>query len=432
MMDEFAVNTPEEQPAEPQAGIPWTPPAPVAPANVPPTPPLPAPRQPRRNRKRWAVGLVAMLILGLIIGAAGGAVAGGLVARNLLQAEAIAATKPIPTTSNVIPAVTGAVQTINTDTSSAVVAAVKKVDQAVVTVVNTMPQQRIFGWFGDTVQQPKASGSGVIISPQGYIVTNNHVVDGYETLQVIFADGTTVPATLVGTDSFSDLAVIKVDREVPAVAQFGNSEALQIGETVIAIGSPLGNFKNTVTVGVVSALGRTLDVQSGSAYEQMIQTDAAINHGNSGGPLVNLNGQVVGINTAVVRSDSSSGDVAEGLGFSIPSQTVSDVTAQLIAKGQVVRPYLGVRWQLINPDIAQANNLPMQWGAYVQQVEAGSTADQAGIQRGDIITKIGNEELSDENAFANLLNHHKVGDNIAITVWRDGQTLTLNGTLQGN
>ena len=367
-----------------------------------------------------------MLIVGLIIGTAGGAVAGGLVARNILQAQVLSVT---PTAANVIP-VAAAHQVINSDTNSATVAAVKKIDPAVVTVVNTMPQQRIFGFFGDTVQQPKASGSGVIISPQGYIVTNNHVVDGYQSLQVIFADGTTVPATLVGTDAFSDLAVIKVDHEIPAVAEFGDSDALQIGESVIAIGSPLGDFKNTVTVGVVSALGRTLGTGDGSAYEKMIQTDAAINHGNSGGPLVNLAGQVVGINTAVVRGNSFSGDVAEGLGFSIPSRTVSDVASQLIAKGRVDRPYLGIRWQLITPDIADANNLPMQWGVYVQQIEAGSTANQAGIQRGDIITKIGDEEISDENALANLLNHHKVGDNVTITVWRNGQTLTLNATLQ--
>jgi 2-alkenal reductase len=391
-------------------------------------PPVMAQPQLKRSPKRWAVGLVAMLILGLIIGAAGGAVAGGLVARNLLQTETAQVS---PATPNVVPVAASNTRVINSDTNSAVVSAVKKVDPAVVTVVNTMPQQRMFGFFGDSVQQPKASGSGVIISPQGYIVTNNHVVDGYQSLQVIFADGTTASAEMVGTDAFSDLAVIKVDHAVPAVAEFGDSDALQIGETVIAIGSPLGDFKNTVTVGVVSAVGRTLGTGDGSSYEKMIQTDAAINHGNSGGPLVNLSGQVVGINTAVVRGDSFSGDVAEGLGFSIPSRTVSDVTSQLISKGSVNRPYLGVRWQSITPDIAQANNLPMQWGAYIQQIEAGSTADAAGIQRGDIITKIGTEEISDENGFANLLNHHKIGDNVTITVWRDGQTLTLNAVLQG-
>ncbi len=431
MMDEPHLYSPESAPQssdEPQLSgqAPW-PSTPTLPASQPPT----ARPRPKR-RMRWAVALVAMLILGLIIGAAGGAVAGGLVARNLLQSEAprtLAA--PAATAPSAIPAVANSTTVVTTNTSSAIVAAVKHVGPAVVTVVNTMPQQRVFGFFGSSVEQPKASGSGVIISSQGYIVTNNHVVDGYQTLDVIFADGTSTPAQLVGTDSFTDLALIKVNHSVPAVAELGNSDALQIGEPVIAIGSPLGDFKNTVTAGVVSALGRTLDVQSGSAYENMIQTDAAINHGNSGGPLVNAAGQVIGINTIVVRGSDTSGDVAEGLGFAIPSKTVSDVISQLMAKGYVERPYLGVRWQLVTPDIAKANDLPMSWGAYIQMVEAGSTAEKAGVQPGDIITQIGNEALSDTSAFSNLLNHHKVGENVSITVWRNGQTLTLNATLQG-
>ena len=352
---------------------------------------------------------------------------------NLVQKALQAQVTPIVTRNTSVPVVSQAsnVQPLAGTSNSAVVAAVKRVGPAVVTVINTMPEQQIFGFFGESVQQPKASGSGVVISPQGYIVTNNHVVDGYQTLDVVFADGTQVPAKLIGADSFSDLAVIKIDAPAPAVAELGDSDQLQIGESVIAIGSPLGDFKNTVTEGVVSGLGRTLDVQSGSAYEKMIQTDAAINQGNSGGPLVNMAGQIVGINTAIVRGNSSSTAVAEGLGFAIPSRTVSDITAQLISKGKVDRPSLGVRWQLVTPDIAKANDLAMQWGAYIQRVAAGSTADQAGVQSGDIITKIGSEALSDSNAFLNLLNHHKVGDNVTIEVWRNGQTLTLNAVLQG-
>ena len=389
-----------------------------------------APSQVARPRRGGLlIGLTAMLIVGLIFGAIGGGIAGGLVAQNALQAQATRSAVK----DNIVPVVASATnaQRLAGDVNAAVVAAVKRVGPAVVTVVNTMPRQRVFGFFSDSIQQPKGSGSGVIISPQGYIITNHHVVEGYETLEVIFADGSTTPAQLVGADQFSDLAVIKINRGVPAVAELGDSDQLQIGEAVIAIGSPLGNFKNTVTFGVVSALGRTLDVESGSAYEKMIQTDAAINQGNSGGPLVNLAGQVVGINTVIVRGDQLGGAVAEGLGFSIPSGTVSEITAQLISTGRVERPYLGVRWQLITPEIAQANGLPMQWGAYIQQVGAGSTADQAGVRAGDIITKIGAEELSDSNAFLNLLNHHKIGENVAIEVWRDGQTLTLNSVLQG-
>jgi S1-C subfamily serine protease len=416
-------------------------PAPEIQTNSEVTPPAPTSETPRsvperasRSRhSRGLMGLIAMLIVGLICGAIGGGIAGSLVAQNALQAAATrsaAQADGIPSLASAINAPRLAGDVNSAAANSAVVAAVKRVGPAVVTVVNTMPRQRIFGFFGDSVQQPKGSGSGVIISPQGYIVTNNHVVDGYETLEVIFADGSTTPAQMIGVDSFTDLAVIKVDRNVPAVAELGDSTHVQIGEAVIAIGSPLGDFKNTVTSGVISAVGRTLGVEEGASYEKMIQTDAAINQGNSGGPLVNLNGQVIGINTAIVRGDSFGGAVAEGLGFSIPSETVSEITSQLIAQGYVARPYLGVRWQMISPEIAKANNLPMEWGAYVEMVVAGATANQAGVQPGDIITQIGAEAISDESGFLNLLNHHQVGENVTIGVWRDGQTLTLKAVLQ--
>ena len=317
-----------------------------------------------------------MLIVGLLLGAVVGGVTGSLVARNILPPQAT----PIAATPKIVPVMSASSSMATDNTNNAVVAAVKRVGPAVVTVVNTMPQQRVFGFFGDSVQQPKASGSGVIISPQGYIVTNNHVVESYQTLQVIFADGTTVPADLVGTDQFADLAVIKVNGSVPVVAELGDSDKLQIGEAVIAIGNPLGDFKNTVTFGVISGLGRSLGIDQGATYEKMIQTDAAINQGNSGGPLVNLAGQVVGINTAIVRGNASSSAVAEGLGFSIPSKTVSDITSQLISQGYVDRPYMGIRWQLVTPQIARANGLPMQWGSYVDVVAADSTAAKAGVQ----------------------------------------------------
>jgi serine protease Do len=400
----------------------------ISPAPVYPPTRSVAPRPGGPRRSRVVISLIGMLIVGLIFGAIGGGITGGLVAQNALQAQATRVAA-----NNLIVPVAAPVTTAQraSDTNSAVVAAVQRVGPAVVTVVNTMPRQRIYGWFGgNSVQQPKGSGSGVIVSPQGYIITNNHVVAGYASLEVIFADGSTVPADMIGTDSVTDLAVIKVNVSVPAVADLGASDQLQIGEAVIAIGSPLGDFKNTVTYGVISALGRTLDTDDGTSYEKMIQTDAAINEGNSGGPLVNLAGQVVGINTAIVRGNSNSSAVAEGLGFSIPSQTVSEITSQLVAKGYVERPYLGARWQLISPEIAQFNNLPMQWGVYINAVVSGGTADLAGVRAGDIITRLGADPIADQSGFANLLNHHQVGENITIEVWRDGQTLTLNAVLQ--
>ncbi len=183
-----------------------------------------------------------------------------------------------------------------------------------VTVVGTIPGQMTF--FGPTGDQT-VSGSGFFISSEGYILTNNHVVEGADEVSIVLSDGSQQQAQIVGADPYADLAVLKTNVLPPAVAGLGNSDALKPGESVIAIGSPLGDFKNTVTVGVVSATGRSIETGQGYLIEGLIQTDAAINQGNSGGPLVNLAGQVIGINTLVVRS-SESGAVAEGLGFAIP------------------------------------------------------------------------------------------------------------------
>jgi len=296
-------------------------------------------------------------------------------------------------------------------------------------VVNTQQPQQVMGFWGMRVIQPKSSGSGVIISPDGYILTNNHVVEDNQSLDVIFANGDKASARLIGADQYADTAVIKVDVHVPAVAELGNSSALQPGEAVIAIGSALGDFKNTVTVGVVSATGRNLDSGNGFSLEGLIQTDAAINHGNSGGPLVNTLGQVIGINTAIVRNDTSSGDVAEGLGFAIPSSTVKNVADQIIKKGYVSRPYLGIRSVTITPEVAGANGLPMDWGVYVRGVDRGSPAEQAGVRQGDIITEIGQDKIGDDLSYTNALLHHQPGERATLKVWRDGKTLSLDVTL---
>ncbi|HKP51731.1 MAG TPA: trypsin-like peptidase domain-containing protein [Chloroflexia bacterium] len=204
--------------------------------------------------------------------------------------------------------------------------AVHQAGSAVVTVVNTM-QVATRGRSGQT-RTAEALGSGVIIDSRGYIVTNQHVVANQQSLQVIFADGTKVNATLVGEDASMDIAVLKVEAKVPAVAQLGDSDKLELGQPVVAIGTALGDFANTVTVGIVSGLHRQLDDAS-TSIQDLVQTDAAINHGNSGGPLLDLNGNVIGINTAVVRNDGTMGSVAEGLGFAIPSNTVKTVIERL-------------------------------------------------------------------------------------------------------
>src|SRR5688500_16703407 len=253
--------------------------------------------------------------------------------------------------------------------------AVKEAGPAVVTIVNTQSAQgtRFRGAL-------TGSGSGVIIDSRGYIVTNNHVVENQQSLEVIFSNGTKAPAQLVGTDPLTDLAVLKVDVAVPDVAEFSDSNALEPGQPVVAIGSPLGDFRNTVTVGVISALHRTLSEAGSVALQDLVQTDAAINHGNSGGPLVDLSGKVVAINVAVVRN-SGLGDVAEGLGFAIPSNTVKKIADQLIEKGAVSRPYMGISYEAITPQTAAIYDITLasENGLLVTNVEAGSPADKAGL-----------------------------------------------------
>jgi serine protease Do len=294
-----------------------------------------------------------------------------------------------------------------------------------VTVVGTIPgQQTFFGYSGDTT----STGSGVFISADGYILTNNHVIDGAQQLQVIYSDGTQHDATLVGTDQYSDLAVLKVTGAVPAVASLGNSDALNPGESVIAIGSPLGDFKNTVTVGVVSATGRSIDTGNGYSVDGLIQTDAAINQGNSGGPLVNLAGQVIAINTLIIRS-SGTGTVTEGLGFAIPIDTARVVSEQIIQKGFVSRPYLGITWQPITPRNAAIWRLPVQYGVYIADVAANSPADQAGLRVNDIITGIDDITLDETHAYINTLFQYSAGDTVTLTVNRNGKSIQIKATL---
>jgi len=369
------------------------------------------------KRTTIAVLLVIAVVIAALLGAlVGGGAAYAAVSRSVAARPA----QVLPQTGGVVPRpvlAESAPEVLRTvDVRTAVTDAVAKVGPAVVTVINNLST----GGPGST-----ASGSGVIISKDGYIVTNNHVVRDNQSLEVILRNGKTVSAQLVGTDAFVDLAVLRVSEPVPAVAELGNSDALKPGETAIAIGSPLGQFQNTVTVGVVSATGRNVDTGNGYQMEGMVQTDAAINPGNSGGPLVNLAGQVIGINTLALRGDGSSGPVAEGLGFAIASNTVKAVSNQLIALGYVARPFLGIQWQPITPDAAQAYNLPAKWGAYVTQVTEQSPAATAGLREGDIITDLGGQAIDEEHSFINLLLSHKPGETVSLTYLRDGQSRTV-------
>jgi 2-alkenal reductase len=403
----------------------------------------------RRTKIGVVLALVLTLIVGVVIGGLGGRSANEYLARLNPSLAALPVAQPVSSTDKsentqaptAAPTASGDATLAPADMS--VVQAVKQVSPAVVTVINTlrpdaqpnpiqgMPFPLPFPQPGQPQpgqpQQPShAGGSGVIISKDGYIITNNHVIENQQSLAVIFADGTRHEATLVGTDPLMDVAVIRVKDAVPGVAALGDSSALLPGETVIAIGSPLGDFKNSVTVGVVSALNRSVP---GSSQEGLIQTDAAINHGNSGGPLVNLRSQVVGINTLVVRSTDNTPDQAEGLGFSIPSNTVKAVSDKLIADGKVVYPFLGVSYGMIDAEVAAENNLPATAGALVGRVEPGQPAAKAGLKDGDVITSVDGQKLGSEVSLRGVLLQHKPGDTIKLEVLRDGKTLTFDVTL---
>jgi serine protease Do len=373
--------------------------------------------------KRVLYAFFVILVAGM--SAIVGAFAGGTAAYRAVQnRSSLPATiqQAIPA-SNIDPSQTFNLNTADVET--AITQSVKEVGPAVVTVVGTIPGQMTF--FGVTGDQT-VSGTGFFITDQGYILTNNHVVEGTQQVNIVLSDGTQQSATIVGTDQYSDIAVLKTDGKVPAVVSLGNSDKLDPGESVIAIGSPLGDFKNTVTVGVVSATGRSIDSGKGYTIDNLIQTDAAINHGNSGGPLVDLAGEVIGINTLIVR-DTGSGDVAEGLGFAIPISTAQAVAQQIIQQGYFARPYMGINFQPINPDIAARYNLPAKWGAYVTQVESGSPAAQAGLAENDIITRVGDITLDDTHSYINALFTYKPGDTIPLVIMRNGQETQLQVTL---
>jgi S1-C subfamily serine protease len=324
--------------------------------------------------------------------------------------------------------VAGAAPVNGTDPASQpIVQMVQKVNPAVVTVVNTLDPASSGGYGGE------ARGSGAIIDQQGYIVTNNHVVEGEQSLVVIFADGSKQQVQLVGTAPDSDLAVLKASGQMPGVVAVGDSEKLMPGEVVVAIGSALGEFLNTVTVGVVSGLHRSLPEGNGVTIQNLIQTDAAINHGNSGGPLLNLAGELVGINTLGV-TQAGQGDIAQGLGFAIPSSSVKITVAQIIQQGGTVtaaRPYLGVSIRPVDARLASYYNLTgpdgklLNDGALVTDVAANGPAAQAGVQPGDVIVGVNNDAVTADTPLGDVLTKYKPNDQVTLHVIRKGQAGTI-------
>ena len=282
---------------------------------------------------------------------------------------------------------------------------------------------------GSRMSAQQGAGTGIIVSEDGYIVTNEHVVSSAGTVTVSLTDGEIYEnVRVVGRDPLNDIAFLKIDGVSDLTpAEIGESSTLRIGQTVVAIGNSLGEFQNTVTSGIVSGLGRPIAAQSGDgrgveSLTDLVQTDAAINPGNSGGPLVNLAGQVVGINTAVAND-------AQGIGFSIPINAVKGVLAGVLETGRVERAYIGVRYVDITPVIAKQQNLPTRRGALVSAgqggsggaIEQGGPADKAGMRDGDIIVQIGDLKVGESGGMSSLIGEYRPGSEVQITVLRDGK-----------
>jgi 2-alkenal reductase len=305
---------------------------------------------------------------------------------------------------------------------------VMRVSPAVVTIVN---EQRV-GRLGSERALETGRGTGFIIDEAGHIVTNWHVVEGGDQFEAIFANGEKRPVTLEGADRLSDLAVVRVDGPLPAVVPFGNSDALAPGLPVLAIGSPLGAFTNTVTDGIISALGRDLPgspILGEPAYSNLIQHSAPINPGNSGGPLFDYGGRVIGVNTLGIPQVPGLEIPAQGLFFAIPSNTVQRIALQLIENGRVAYPYLGVEAQEITPELASLYDLPVDHGAYVVRVDPEGPAADAGIQQGDFMLALGNDPIDEQTSITEALFAYEPGDTLEATVLRGSQEMRISVTL---
>jgi S1-C subfamily serine protease len=319
------------------------------------------------------------------------------------------------------------------DFSTAIRQVASTVRPAVVQITN---QQVQIGQLNQPFTVPAGVGSGVIYDAQGHILTNNHVVAGAQQLLVALPDGRSFPGNLVGADPQTDLAVIQVSgaSDLP-VAQLGDATQLQVGDWVVAIGNALALPGGpTVTQGTVSALGRTVQEPNdqgggGPLLFDVVQTDAPINPGNSGGPLVNLSSQVIGINT-LVAGQAEPGVQAQGIGFAVSIAVAKPIADQLVSTGRAVHPFLGVSAAALNPAIAARVGMPSNTqGVVITQVVQGSPAAQAGLQAGDVVTAIDGQPVQSDTGFARILNAHQPGDQVSLTVSRNGQQQSVTATL---
>ncbi len=384
------------------------------------------------------ITVIVSTLIGAVLGVVGGALLGPIVRNNLHSWLGINFLAPVSPSNQVY-----SQQVIKVTEESATIEAVKKVSSAVVSIVITKDLSKLynnsdfpwfefgfpFGFYFSPPQGKQEIGGGtgfVVDADKGYIITNKHVVADEEAeYSVLTNDGKRYDAKVLARDPFNDIAILQIKAKGLTAVELGDSDALEMGQTVIAIGNALGEYRNTVTKGVVSGIGRTIVAGGASGSERLegvIQTDAAINPGNSGGPLVNLAGQVVGINTAIDRQ-------GQLIGFAIPINTAKKVIESVEKHGRIVRPYLGVRYIMLNKQIAEDNNLDVDYGALIVRGEKrtelavipGSPADKAGLVENDIILEVNGVKVDENNSLAKLIQQYNVGDVITLKIWHKGE-----------
>ncbi len=380
---------------------------PVPPLNQ--IPPAASPVRPRRG-----VGMLAVAAMSAVIGAIAGSGATIFTAQQLSKSNSTTGTNLVAPLAPV---------TNNLTEESAIINVAENAGKAVVEIQTRISSPDVF-----LQQEQRGIGSGFIVNSNGYIVTNNHVVENAAQLQVILRDGTkTYDARVVGTSPEDDVAVLKIDAQNLPTLTFGDSSQLKVGQLAIAIGSPLGQ-QNSVTKGVISALHRSLEVPDPANAGQTerilnaIQTDASINPGNSGGPLLNSAGEVIGVNFALEQAQAG-----PGLGFALDGNAAHDIATQLIQTGHVNRPFLGVSYEQLDQTAAAANGLTV--GALVTDVQAGSPAARAGIKAKDVITRVNDQAIDPSHPLKDVLRQFRPGDQVTLTIDRGGKSQTIKVTL---
>ncbi|MDQ6885250.1 MAG: trypsin-like peptidase domain-containing protein [Candidatus Dormibacteraeota bacterium] len=382
--------------------------APSPPPTEPPGPVVPASARPVMGRQ---LGILGIVLISALVGAIAGSLATVVMAGRLVKTTGNSVLAPLAPVTN------------NLTEESAVINVANQAGKAVVEIKTTISSPDIF-----VQQERKGIGSGFIVRADGYIVTNNHVVENAKQLQVILRDqAKRYDARVIGTSPLDDVAVIKIDAQDLPTLTFGDSHTIRVGQLAIAIGSPLGQ-SNSVTKGVISALHRSLKVPDpahpGGTEDILnaIQTDASINPGNSGGPLLNSAGQVVGVNFAIEQAQSG-----PGLGFALDGDAARDIANQLIQTGHVNQPFLGVSYEQLDETAATANHLVV--GALITDVQAGSPASHGGLRVRDVVVKLNDQAIDDDHPLKDVLRQYAPDTRVSLTVYRDGKNQGLQVTL---